>query len=194
MNKPAMDEFARPIRQFLPQWAGEEMRINPYKLPMRANIGSDGDFSFVVNRDGAVVRRRLACGLAATISLPARVFSGVAARAYEADDGTVTVTLELHHTDPQLCVPLLVSDDLDDIAADWHSWSRILQLPMLIIESDSTARPLCDQLGTIMVEKPVARRKRITAPRHRPNFLRRRKTGMVSNIVRISGQELVARA
>ena len=33
------------------------------------------------------------------------------------EDGNVTVTLELLHSDPMLSVPLLVADDLDDIAA-----------------------------------------------------------------------------
>ena len=49
------------------------------------------------------------------------------------------------------------------------------------------------QLGEIMVETPWERRKRITAIKHRPNFLRRRKAGVVGEVVKISAAEIIAR-
>jgi Family of unknown function (DUF6101) len=107
--------------------------------------------------------------------------------------GAYRVTLELHHRDPDLCVPLLVSEDLDDIAADWHSWSRLMKLPMLIIGADQHATALQTMLGDIMVENPKLRRKRIARMRRRPMFLSRRKTGKVGPVTRISGEELIAR-
>ncbi|MGO8271964.1 DUF6101 family protein, partial [Rhizobium ruizarguesonis] len=70
-------------------------------------------------------------GLPLSIALPKRVFKGVSARAIDHGDGDFTVTLELHHTDPELCIPLLFAHDLSDIAADWRSWSEAFRIPML---------------------------------------------------------------
>jgi hypothetical protein len=193
MTHPMMDDFVRPIRRYLPQWAGETMRIDPFQLPVRAAACGQEGFGFTLDRHGAVVRCRLTCGLALSMALPCRAFRGVAARAIVDTGGNVTATLELHHRDPNLCLPLLVADNLDDIAADWHSWSRMLRLPMLIVDGDAAARQLREKLGAIMVEPPQARRRRITAPRHRPGFLRRRKPGAIGQVVRISGEELIAR-
>ena len=44
------------------------------------------------------------------------------------------MTLELHHEDPELCIPLLVAHDLGDIAADWRSWSEAFGIPMLMVK------------------------------------------------------------
>jgi Family of unknown function (DUF6101) len=174
----------------LPPWAEKVVRIDPYHLPVRIETA---DKSYKLDRQGAVVRAILSCGLEASVSLPARAFSGVAARATVTGNGAYRVTLELHHRDPDLCVPLLVSEDLDDIAADWHSWSRLMKLPMLIIGADQHATALQTMLGDIMVENPKLRRKRFARLRRRPRFLSRRKIGVVGNITRISGEELIAR-
>lgn len=100
------------------------------------------------------------------------------------------VSLELHHNDPELCVPLLSATDLDDVAADWHAWSRLMRLPMLIIGADLIARPIRERLGQIMVDPALPRRKRFGLLKHRPWFLRRRKPGIVGPVTRISGEEL----
>ena len=127
------------------------------------------------------------------VNSPVRAFKGVAARSVEHEDGSYTVSLELLHHDKQLSLPLLISNDLDDIAADWHAWSRMLRLPMLVIDADEIARPVRERLGAIMVETPLDRRKRYGSIKHRPNFLRRRKPGMVGPVTKISGEELIAR-
>jgi hypothetical protein len=174
----------------LPAWAATPMRLDPYRLPH--NIRQlDAAIQFTIDRNGAVMRRELSCGVPMSMALPARCFEGVAARAVEAEDGKLTVTLELKHRDPALSVPLLVASNLDDIAADWHAWSRVLQLPMLIVESETLARPIASYLGKLVVNAPVNRRRRWL--KQRPNFLRRRKTGVIGKIEKISGEELVAR-
>jgi hypothetical protein len=178
----------------MPEWAEVGMRLDPYQLPYRVGYGQEADgFSYTIDRQGAVMKRKLSCGLAVSMALPANCFKGVAARAVEHQDGSITVTLEMHHHDPALCLPLLVSGDLDDIAADWHAWSRLTKLPMLIIESDNVARALSERLGAIMIEPPIERRRRFATLKHRPWFLRRRKPGVIGEVVRVSGEELVAR-
>ena len=105
----------------------------------------------------------------------------------------MTVTLELLHHDPELCVPLLYANDMIDVAADWHSWSRLMKLPMLLIGLDGETTPVQNMLGKIMVETPWERRKRITAIKYRPNFLRRRKPGVVGKVEKLTAAEIIAR-
>lgn len=165
-------------------------RIDPYNGSQTLEVGGK---TYKVDTKGAVVRKMLSCGLPMTMAVPAKAFKGVAARAVQFDDGSVTVTLELLHHDPELSVPLLYANDMTDIAADWHSWSRMMSLPMLIVGVDGAATQVQKLLGDIMVEAPWERRKRITAIKHRANFLRRRKAGTVGPVEKISAAELIAR-
>lgn len=129
-----------------PVWAGRDMRLDPLRLPQTACYASRDDHGAVtitIDRRGAVIRRQLdRAGMPASIVVPARAFAGVAARAVTGDDGETIVTLELHHEDPALTVPLLVGRDLYEIAADWRQWSECFGLPMLLIEADGVARTL----------------------------------------------------
>ncbi len=169
---------------------GAKLRLDPYRGTQTLEVGSK---TYKVDTKGAVVRKMLSCGLPVTMAVPAKAFKGVAARAIQNSSGEMTVTLELLHQDPELCIPLLYANDMADIAADWHSWSRLMKLPMLIIGIEGKATAVQQTLGDILVEAPWARRKRITAIKHRPNFLRRRKPGVVGNIERLSAAELIAR-
>ena len=166
------------------------LRLDPYKGTHRFEVG---DKTYKVDTTGAIVRKTLPCGLPVSLALPAKAFKGIAAGAVEDKNGEMTVTLELFHHDPELCIPLLRAKDLSDIAADWHSWSRMMSLPMLIRDIQGEASDAQRLLGEIMVETPRERRRRITTLKHRPNFLRRRKKGVVGPVTKISAAELVAR-
>lgn len=192
-EETGLAQTGQSVSHGLPQWAEAVMRIDPYQLPLRFDTGLANGPSYAIDRRGAVIKTRLNCGLAVSMALPTRAFRGIAARAAVTPNGAYRVTLELHHCDPQLCIPLLVSEDLDDIAADWHSWSRLMKLPMLIIDAGQNATSVRAMLGEIMVDKPQVRRKRRDIAKRRPRFLRKRKTGKVSKVVRISGEELIAR-
>jgi hypothetical protein len=180
-----------------PIWAGHAFRLDPFHLPQQVTYaprGHDGDVSFTIDHRGAVLRKILpACGLPLSIALPARAFAGVAARAIDHGDGRVTVTLELHHLDAQLCVPLLVSHDLDDIAADWRAWSEAFGLPMLMVESDGVARPLDNKLGRVTLKKTKPRRRHAFFADRRPRFLVRRAKGSLGVRLTIRGEEIIAR-
>lgn len=180
-----------------PVWAGRAMRLDPFRLPQVVSYASRdgfGDVTVTIDQRGAVVRRLLAMsGLPATVMLPARVFSGVAARAIEDDCGRVTVTLELLHADPMLSVPLLVAADLDDVAADWRAWAEAFDLPMLLIEADGVARSLEESLGAaVKTFSPHDRRQGRTTQARRPRFLARRKCGDLGLRLVIGGQEIIA--
>ena len=166
------------------------LRLDPYQGTHHFAMG---DRTFKLDRGGAVVRKTLSCGLPVSVAVPARAFKGVAAQAIEDDLGRMSVSLQLLHHDPELSVPLLQADGMDDIAADWHSWSRVLSLPMLLVDLDGKTTPAMKQLGQVMLEQPWQRRKRITSPKRRPNFLRRRKKGVVGTVERLPANELIAR-
>jgi hypothetical protein len=181
-----------------PVWAGRILRLDPFRLPQAVSYATSdafGEAAFTVDQRGAVVRRRLErSGLPVSVALPARAFLGVAARAIEDEDGLVTVTLELHHRDPRLCVPLLVAHDLDDVAADWRAWAEAYRLPMLLIEADGLPRTLEETLGAIRAGRPQGRRRARLLKGRRPRFLARRKTGSLGLRLVISGEEIIARS
>lgn len=181
-----------------PVWAGRTMRLDPFRLPQIVTYATRddyGDVTFTIDQRGAVIKRTLAMSsLPATVALPAKAFLGVAARAIEDEGGHVTVTLELLHNDPMLSVPLLVAEDLDDVAADWRAWSDAYRLPMLLIEADGIARTLEESLGlAIKAARSQDRRKGRVSARRRPRFLARRKAGSLGLRLVIDGEELIAR-
>ena len=183
----------------MPHWAQADLRLDPYKLPQRLNFERQGanrlearEVSIKLDKQGAVLKQELDCGLPLSLSLPSRAFEGVAARAYENEDGTTTVTLELRHADPELSVPLCVSANVEDSAADWHSWSRALNLPMLMVDSAGHVEIVKDA-GLMTTNEPRPRRRRVGTMKRRPNFLRRRQVGRVGPVVKLDPAEIIAR-
>ncbi len=181
-----------------PVWAGRNMRLDPFRLPQMTSYAARddyGDVSFTIDQRGAIVRRILQhSGLPATVVLPANAFRGVAARALEDDQYNVTVTLELLHNDPMLSVPLLVADNLEDVAADWRAWADAYRLPMLLIEADGVARTLEESLGAaVKVAPPRERRKGRATQTRRSRFQARRKSGDLGLRLVVDGEEIIAR-
>jgi hypothetical protein len=180
-----------------PEWAGATLRLDPTRFPQQVTYEqSNGstDVAITLDERGAVLRKVLeASGLPLSFALPARAFKGVAARAIDHGDGQVTVTLELHHEDPQLCIPLLVAHDLCDIAADWRSWSEAYRIPMLMVEADGVARPLEEHLGEVRTQALRPRRRHSYFANRRPRFLVRRSTGSLGISMKIEGKEIIAR-
>lgn len=176
-----------------PVWAGRTMRLDPFAMPQA--FGGDDDVSYTIDQRGAVIHRKLEMsGVTAAIVIPARMFRGVAARAMEDGEGNVTVTLELLHQDADLCVPLLVAENLDDVAADWRAWAEAYCLPMLLIEADGVARSLEESLG-MAIKVAQAKERRLGNPtrQRRSRFQMRRKQGSMGMRLVIDGREIVAR-
>ena len=180
-----------------PAWAGSTLRLDPKRFPQQVTYalrGHSEDVVITIDERGAVLRKTLASsGLPLSFALPARAFKGVAARAIDHGDGEVTVTLELHHDDPDLCIPLLVAHNLCDIAADWRSWSEAFRIPMLMVEADGMARPLENHLGDVRTQDTKPRRRHSYFADRRPRFLVRRTTGKLGVTMRIEGKEIIAR-
>lgn len=180
-----------------PDWAGTTLRLDPARFPQQVSYamrGAVGDVTITIDERGAVLRKILpSSGLPLSVALPKRAFKGVAARAIDHGDGEVTVTLELHHSDPDLCIPLLVAHDLSDIAADWRSWSEAFHIPMLMIEADGVARLLEEHLGSVRAQDSQPRRRHSYFADRRPRFLVRRSTGKLGIKMKIEGREIIAR-
>jgi hypothetical protein len=179
---------------YKPAWATSILRLDPGLFPqnLRYQIeDTEETVSITLDERGAVMRRVLpASGLPLTVALPSRAFKGVAARAIDHGNGDVTVTLELHHTDSSLCIPLLVAHDLYDIAADWRSWSEAYGIPMLMVEADGVARELDEHLLTAGSKPPKPRRRHSYFADRRPRFLVRRKVGGMGMSMKIGGRQI----
>lgn len=197
--------MANTIRK--PEWAGCALRIVPDQLPHRFSFRTEGqqqDVHVTLNERGALVDRVLEkSGLPISMALPATAFKGVAARAIDSGTGESTVTLELHHEDADLCIPLLVDHGLHNIAGDWRAWAAAFKLPMLMVEADGIAHPLDEDMArskathvadqTKDMNMTHDRRRNSTMISRRARFLVRRKTGNLGCRMRISGREIIAR-
>jgi hypothetical protein len=180
-----------------PAWAGATLRLDPTRFPQQVTYAlrdTSEDVVITIDARGAVLRKILpSSGLPLSFALPARAFKGVAARAIDHGNGEVTVTLELHHDDPDLCIPLLVAHDLCDIAADWRSWAEAFHIPMLMVEADGIARPLENHIGDVRTHAAKPRRRHSYFADRRPRFLVRRTTGKLGVTMKIEGKEIIAR-
>ena len=165
-----------------PFWVdGQEAghRVDPRSLDHRHSFTLSGK-RYALDARGATVHSDE--GL--SVAVRPHEFEGVTARAAEDENGRVIVTLELMHADRALSVPLLVADDLDDVAADWRDWAKMFRLPMLMVEADGTIA----SLNAVMA--PHDRRPRASK---RPRFLLRRRTAPLGLTMRIQGREIIAR-
>ena len=177
--------------------SGRQYRLDPHTLPACSTLSSGGNaaaVSFVIEHDHAVVVRRFTPGAAITLTVPLEQYAGVAVRMDAAGvDGGVRGTISLLHEDPTLTLPLLVAEDPHLIAADWQTWSRVLDLPLLIIGQDgSIGEPLAERHSIAMAPVKPRRRHSFFAQR-RPRFLTRRKPGQPGVGEKLVGREIIAR-
>src|SRR5579872_5778208 len=94
-----------------PAGSSRSFRLDPFTLPVRFSAGCDGGaHDFVLDRERALLRRRLSAGPMVTVTVPVRAYAGVAVR-IEAlgHSGDLRVVVELMHRDPALSLPLIVA-------------------------------------------------------------------------------------
>ena len=162
-----------------PAGSSRALRLDPFSLPVSFHshdIRADGGVRQVELHRERVVLRRAVRGMRMAVNVRVSDFLGIALR--EADDAQQMLVLQ--HRDPSLTIPLCVSEDRDEIASAWLTWSELFSLPKL----QDKAR------------EPAARRRRRNAiSDRRPRFLMRRKTGALLNPANIySGErEIIAR-
>ena len=195
-------------RQTKPQglasrWPVRPMDIDPFHLP--------AEFSLPVNsvsgkllraqdrveiENGFVTVEREVMG---TRSVRKQVsledFSGVAIRAelIGENEDVFAVSVNLHHEDPDLCIPLHISFDMNDVNARWQSWGRALRLPLLLPTPDGTWCEPFERLGRLTVKPAYVRQPRKMLQQRRSCFSTFRETGEQKRMAAISGAEIVAR-
>jgi hypothetical protein len=126
-----------------------------------------------------VIMRRAIRGMTMAVNLPVHAFLGVALHLRPPHcTGAGSVAVVLEHRDPGLSLPLYAATDGVDIVAEWHVWSQVLGVPLLVVDPDGALREAFPHFGPLRVAAPVSRRRRRGALRHRrPRFLLRRKPG-----------------
>jgi hypothetical protein len=173
--------------------SGRALRLDPFALPVRyaaRDGGADGQIRQVELDRDRVVLRRAVHGIRMNVGVPVAEFRGVSIRILPAEgDEPAATAVMLEHRDAGLSIPLFMAPDGDDLVAEWKSWSRVLGLPLLVIEGDGSLREPFQRIGGIGgVGTPAPRRRRRAAIKwRRPRFLMRRKPG------RLTAQPLVFR-
>lgn len=179
--------------------SGRVFRLDPETLPLRysAILGGDTrrvEATIFLDRENAVIRRPSPAGLPMTLRVPIRIFDGVAVRMTPVGcDGDIEVVVELRHSDPALCLPLAISDDPADVAADWQAWGQALGLQLLLVRQDGTIAATDADSGTVVAQSPKPRRRHSFFANRRPRFLTRRKPGYPGPFKRLAGREIIAR-
>lgn len=177
--------------------SGRAFRLDPHSLPARfsAEIGGKApEAAIVLDRDTALVRRQMRAGPPITFTIPVRSYSGVAVRMEPVGtDGEIRVTLELLHQEEGFCLPLLSSDNPEDVALDWQAWGHALNLPLLIVGADGRIDAPLEETGPLKVARAKPRRRHSFFKGRRSRFLRRRKPGAIGRTELLAGREIIAR-
>ncbi len=171
-------------------------RLDPHVLPAKAPVAAGGtaEAAFTIDRERAVVLRTAGPGPAPTRAVPLASYAGVAVRIEPAGrGGAVTAFVELRHADPTLTVSLVVTEDVEEVAADWREWGRVLNLPLLVVAPDGTVSAPERKLGAVTVAPVKPRRYHSFFAARRPRFLARRKAGRRGPVERIEAREIIAR-
>tara|TARA_R110002020_G_scaffold10965_2_gene41669 strand:+ start:1487 stop:1999 length:513 start_codon:yes stop_codon:yes gene_type:complete len=126
------------------------------------------------------IRRMLEqSGVAIKIKVPVSEFIGVAVATAISEDGVLTSSIELVHSDPELNYRVFEEDGNHSVVAEWQNWGKKLRLPLFIKAGDGAYMPYSQQVDGVMVGSSQSRRKLVAEAGRRPRFLNRRKPGQL---------------
>jgi hypothetical protein len=200
-NPAGSTDLRRQIqgRRTMPAGSGRVERLDPFSLPVRfacSDKAADERLRVVeLSRERVVVHRAVG-GIKMAVRMPVASYLGVAIRMEPpegASAGAVAVMLE--HRDPGLSLPLYRAADGEDILAEWQSWAKALDLPLLVAEQDGHLREPFVRIGAVRIGLVRARRRRRTAlRRRRPSLPLRRHSAMAAErVVHRGEREIIAR-
>ena len=182
-----------------PAGSSRALRLDPFALPARftANdAAADGRTRQVELHRERVVLRRAVGGIRMAVNLPVSAYRGVAIRMLAPEgDAPAAVAVVLEHRDPALALPLFVSPDGDEVAAEWRSWANVLGVPLLVADDEDVHEPFA-RMGGVRVGIPGQRRRRRNAIKaRRPSILMRRKSPRAGDMMSIHAgeREIIAR-
>lgn len=178
---------------------GSADRLDPFALPVRfaaPDVAADGGERRVTLESGRVVVDRMVRSIAMRIAVPLSTFSGVAVRVQPGDrPETDRVEVLLAHRDRALDVPLHEGAADGDGLAEWRSWGRALQLPLLVEELDGHRSAEHARLGALEIGRVKPRRGRGFLKGRRTRFQAKRRTAKLtaSTPVYRGEREIIAR-
>ena len=172
------------IGRAIPAGSSRVERLDPFALPLRFEANdkaADERVRAVELTRERVVLYRAVRGVKMAVDLPVAAYLGVAIR-MEPPAGHIpgAITIVLEHRDPALSLELYRAADGADIVAEWQSWGRVLNVPLLVAEADGRLREAFERLGAVQIAVPHARRRRRSAIRaRRPSIFLRRRPGVM---------------
>ncbi|MEO9299121.1 DUF6101 family protein [Devosia alba] len=126
------------------------------------------------------IRRMLEqSGVAIKIKVPVTEFIGVAVATALSEDGVLTSSIELVHSDSALNYRVFEEEGNHSVVAEWQNWGKKLRLPLFIKAGDGAYMPYSQQVDGVMVGNSQSRRKLVAEAGRRPRFLNRRKPGQL---------------
>ncbi|HEY8577886.1 MAG TPA: DUF6101 family protein [Devosia sp.] len=124
------------------------------------------------------VRRMLEqSGVAIKVKVPVTEFIGVAVATRISEEGVLTSSIELVHSDSELNYRVFEEEGNHNVVAEWQNWGKKLRLPLFIKAGDGAYMPYSQQVDGLAVGSTVARRKLVAEANRRPRFLNRRQPG-----------------
>lgn len=195
-------------RQTKPQglaerWPARQMDIDPFRLPANFSLPVQTVAGRLLRaRDRIEIRpaaiaieREMFGSPRARREIALGEFTGVAIRAdLVGENGDrFAISVNLHHENPELCIPLHVSFDMSDVNARWQSWGRALGLPLLLPAPDGTWREPVDRLGKVLIKPALQREPRGMLAGRRSLYSMIREPGRPDMPRIFDGAEIIAR-
>jgi hypothetical protein len=184
----------------VPAGASGAERLDPFALPIRfavSDTAADQRVRYVELTRERVVVRRAVRGIKMAVRVPVAAYLGVAIRMQPPEgDRPGTVSIMLEHRDPGLSLPLYCATHGNDVVAEWQSWARVLDRPLLVTETDGRLREPFAHIGAVIVAPSTARRRqRNVIRRRRPKLPLRRRAGTMPTVplVHRGEHEIIAR-
>jgi hypothetical protein len=116
-------------------------------------------------------------GVAIKIKVPVTEFIGVAVATRISEEGALTSSIELVHSDAELNYRVFEEEGNQNVVAEWQNWGKKLRLPLFIKAGDGAYLPYSQQVDGLMVGQTAPRRKLAAEANRRARFLNRRKPG-----------------
>ena len=124
------------------------------------------------------IRRMLEqSGVAIKVKVPVTEFIGVAVATSISEEGLLTSSIELVHSDAELNYRVFEEEGNQSVVAEWQNWGKKLRLPLFIKAGDGQYMPYSQHVDGVMVGDSTSRRKLVAEAGRRPRFLNRRKPG-----------------
>lgn len=183
-----------------PAGSSRALRLDPLALPLRfeANdAAADGRVRSVELHRERVVLRRAVRGMRMAVNLPISAYLGLAVRLFPpAGDTPGAIAVVLEHKDPTLSLVLFMANDGAEVIAEWQTWARVLNRPLLIADDEGRLSDPLPRIGAVYIGEPAPRRRRRNAIKaRRPTILMRRRAGVMPEapIVHRDEREIIAR-